>query len=94
MQDEFKSTSGGSRSFSTSARAQQEAMISFEDMGLETAGHNFELPALPLPSRMHMKHRYDPIVKQVTNLLMRDGKLSVAQRVCPSVFLRFLRYSL
>ncbi|KAL9047316.1 MAG: hypothetical protein Q9214_000075 [Letrouitia sp. 1 TL-2023] len=90
IRDEFKSTSGGSRSFSTSARAQQEAMISFEDTGLETAGHNFELPALPLPSRMHMKHRYDPVIKQVTNLLMRDGKLSVAQRNM-AMILNFLR---
>ena len=28
-----------------------------------------------------MKHRYDPVVVQVTNLLMQDGKLSVAQTV-------------
>ena len=62
-------------------------MINFEDSGIEMAGHNFELPALPIPANMHLKHRYAPIVKQVTNLLMRDGKLSVAQRVRPSVHL-------
>ena len=91
MQDEAKSSSPtGSRPFSTSARQEQEAMISFEDTGVETTGHQFELPPLPLPSNMHFKYRYAPIVKQVTNLLMRDGKLSVAQRVCLSVFYSWL----
>lgn len=60
-------------------------MISFEDSGVESSGHNFDLPALPLQANMHLKYRYAPIVKQVTNLLMKDGKLSVAQRVRPSV---------
>lgn len=75
----------GARSFTTSARRQQEAMISFEDAEIETQGHRFGLPELPIPSAAHMKHRYDPVVHQVTNLLMKDGKLSVAQRVCESV---------
>lgn len=44
-------------------------------------GHKFGLPTLPVPERMHMKHRYEPVVAQVTKLLMRDGKLSKAQRV-------------
>lgn len=44
------------------------------------AGYKFPLPELPLPSNMGKDYRYDPIVKQVTNLLMQDGKLSVAQR--------------
>jgi hypothetical protein len=44
-------------------------------------GHKFPLPALPLPSKMHVKHRYDPILVQLTRLLMKDGKLSKAQRV-------------
>lgn len=43
-------------------------------------GHKFGLPDLPLPSNMHKDYRYDPVVKQVTNLMMQDGKLSVAQR--------------
>lgn len=42
-------------------------------------GHKFPLPALPLPSNAHKNYRYDPVVKQLTNLLMKDGKLSVAQ---------------
>lgn len=51
-----------------------------------TPGLKFEAPTLPLPKDGHVKHRYDPVVEQVTNLLMRHGKKSVAQRVC-----RFLR---
>ena len=66
-------------------------MITFEDTGIETQGHTFGLPELPLQSQLHMKHRYDPVVQQVTNLLMRDGKLSKAQRVSPSVPLLLLR---
>ena len=57
-------------------------------------GHKFGLPNLPLPSNTHLKHRYDPLVEQVTKLLMRHGKLSVAQRVgssVSSVILRHLR---
>ncbi|KAL8768356.1 MAG: hypothetical protein Q9209_005390 [Squamulea sp. 1 TL-2023] len=74
------SSPSGTRSFSTSTRPRQEALIDFQDSGLQTTGHKFELPALPLATNMHLKYRYAPIVKQVTNLLMRDGKLSVAQR--------------
>ena len=35
-----------------------------------------------------MKHRYDPVVTQVTKLIMQDGKLSVAQRVWSPYLLR------
>ena len=48
-----------------------------------------KLPSLPLPSHAVLKYRYDPIIKQFTNLMMRDGKLSKAQRVRPSVSLIF-----
>jgi small subunit ribosomal protein S7 len=44
-------------------------------------GHKYELPDLPLPPDGNLKYRYDPVVSQVTNLLMKDGKKSVAQRV-------------
>lgn len=47
----------------------------------EKEGHKFGLPELPLPSEKHIKHRYDPIVDQMTRLLMKDGKLGKAQRV-------------
>ncbi|KAI4135608.1 MAG: hypothetical protein LQ347_000540 [Umbilicaria vellea] len=70
----------GTRPYTTSARRRQEATIRFEDAAIETQGHRFGLPELPLPSTAHMKHRYDPVVHQVTNLLMKDGMLSVAQR--------------
>jgi small subunit ribosomal protein S7 len=50
-------------------------------------GHKFGMPELPLSSTSHIKHRYDPVVLQVTNLLMKDGKKSVAQRVGSSVSL-------
>jgi small subunit ribosomal protein S7 len=46
-----------------------------------TPGLKFEMPTLPLPKDGHVKHRYDPVLEQVTNLLMRHGKKSVAQRV-------------
>ena len=49
------------------------------------AGAKFPLPELPLPSNAHMRHRYSPIVEQVTNLIMKDGKvrrLSPCVRVC------------
>lgn len=57
-----------------------------------TPGHKFGLPSLPLPSSTHLKHRYDPLVEQVTKLLMRHGKLSVAQRVGSSVSSLILRH--
>ena len=54
---------------------------------VDTVGHKFGLPELPLPKNANFKYRYDPVVAQVTNLLMKDGKLSVAQRVGSSVSL-------
>ncbi|KAK4502101.1 hypothetical protein PRZ48_005524 [Zasmidium cellare] len=46
----------------------------------ESKGHKFPLPTMPLPSNLRKDYRYDPVVNQVTNLLMQDGKKSVAQR--------------
>ncbi len=45
-------------------------------------GHKFGLPDMPLPRTAHFKRRYDPVVEQLTKNLMRDGKLSAAQKVC------------
>ena len=72
----------GTRSFSTYARRQADVAMT-EPKGSELAaqGHIFGLPALPLPSNANFKYRYDPIVKQVTGLIMQHGKLGVAQRV-------------
>lgn len=48
-------------------------------------GHKFGVPELPISSTSNLHYRYDPVVNQITNLLMKDGKLSVAQRVGSSV---------
>ena len=86
MQEELKASSPkGSRSYSTSTQRHAQAIISPQSVEVENQGHIFGLPELPLPSTSHIKHRYDPVIHQVTNLLMQDGKLSKAQRVRPSV---------
>jgi small subunit ribosomal protein S7 len=95
MQKDSSSTfHKGTRSYSTSARrrAYTQAIINPESGALEqveSQGHIFGLPELPIPSTSHIKHRYDPVVEQVTNLLMQDGKKSKAQRVGQSVPLSF-----
>ena len=77
----------GTRSYSTTARrrAQELTIVPGEGQPIESTmppgSHIFPLPQLPLPSHMHMKHRYDPLIEQMTNLLMRDGKKATAQRV-------------
>ena len=48
---------------------------------VEFGDHIYDLPELPIPAELNMKHRYDPVVEQVTNLIMQHGKKSVAQRV-------------
>ncbi|KAL9075873.1 MAG: hypothetical protein Q9161_001266 [Pseudevernia consocians] len=81
LQEELRASSPkGSRSYSTSAPRRAQAMIKPESAEVQNQGHIFGLPELPLPSTSHLKRRYDPIVHQVTNLLMQDGKLSKAQR--------------
>ena len=54
-------------------------------IAVEAPGLKFAPVSLPLPKDGHVKHRYDPVVAQVTNLLMRHGQKSVAQRVRNSV---------
>ena len=49
---------------------------------MEGSGLLFQRPELPLQSGLHLKRRYEPIVEQVTKLMMKHGKLSIAQRVC------------
>lgn len=53
------------------------------DVTPDMAGHKFPLPDMPLKPFSNRKERYDPIVSQVTNLIMQHGKLSAAQRVSP-----------
>lgn len=82
MQDSLKASSPkGTRSFSTSARSQALSMVEAPQTTPAVPGVKFGLPALPIPSDAHHRYRYDPVVKQVTNLLMRHGELSKAQRV-------------
>ncbi|KAK2005020.1 30S ribosomal protein S7 [Colletotrichum falcatum] len=54
--------------------------------------YKFPLPALPLPPHSHLKSRYHPVLDQLTNLMMRDGKKAQAQRNMAMV-LNFLRTS-
>lgn len=56
-----------------------------DDVDIVEVGHKFGLPSLPLRPTANLHHRYDSVVDQVTNLLMKHGKLSVAQRVGSSV---------
>ncbi|KAJ4360632.1 uncharacterized protein N0V89_001198 [Didymosphaeria variabile] len=94
MQEQLKKASSapkGSRSYSTTTRPIDGGNGAF-DMGLmsftsapaaaapASPGLKFDMPVLPLPKDGHVKHRYDPVVDQVTNLLMRHGQKSVAQR--------------
>ena len=64
------------------ALGQIEAISKGERTGdVKIVGHKFGLPSLPLPPTANLKYRYDPVVDQVTNLIMRHGKKGVAQRV-------------
>lgn len=92
MRDKLKANANaapkGSRSYSTMTT---QAGSGSPDMGLvdvhpaaklpQVPGLKFEMPSLPLPKDGHLKHRYDPVVEQVTNLLMQHGEKSVAQSV-------------
>ena len=85
--------SSQSRSYSTSSHRNVELLEvpSSSGMGLPPSleypngglGHKFGLPDMPLPRTEHFKRRYDPVVEQLTKSLMRHGKLSAAQKVCP-----------
>jgi len=81
MKDKLKANATppkGSRPYSTMATQTGSSGL---DMGLvdiqststaaTVSGLKFEMPTLPLPKDGHVKHRYDPVVEQVTNLLMR-----------------------
>lgn len=61
-----------------------------EEGGLQNPGHKFGLPRRPWPEGFNQKKRYHPVLEQITRLLMRDGKLSVAQRNMATV-MNFLR---
>ncbi|KAI5464680.1 ribosomal protein S7 domain-containing protein [Mariannaea sp. PMI_226] len=61
-----------------------------EEVGIQNPGHKFGLPRGPWPEGYNHKKRYHPVLEQITRLLMRDGKLSVAQRNVATV-MNFLR---
>lgn len=69
---------GLARSKSVENRRLSESQMS---AAMRNPGHIFDLPTLPLPKNDRLKERYDPLILQVTNLLMRDGKKGLAQRV-------------
>ena len=62
----------------------QKAAYGLDPFDPKVEGHKFGMPTLPIPAQMNHKNRYDPVVTQMTKLLMRDGKLSKAQRVITS----------
>lgn len=47
----------------------------------EETGLKFAPPSVPLEKQKHLQRRYDGVVEQCTNMVMRHGKKSVAQRV-------------
>ncbi|GAO14697.1 hypothetical protein UVI_02028880 [Ustilaginoidea virens] len=63
-----------------------------EGSAIRNPGHKFGLPKKPYPEGFNLKQRYHPVLEQLTRLLMRDGKLSVAQRNVAMV-MNFLRTS-
>lgn len=65
----------------TTAGKLKNANIGHVDDAIEVQDIQFRLPELPLPVGSSLKHRYDPFISQLTNLLMKDGKLSRAQWV-------------
>lgn len=57
------------------------SMVSPSGQELQNPGHKFALPKKPYPEGYNVKKRYHPVLEQISRLLMRDGKLSVAQKV-------------
>lgn len=49
-------------------------------------GLKFEEPPSPAKT-LNFRKRYDSLQEQFTNMLMKDGKLARAQRVCPALHL-------
>jgi small subunit ribosomal protein S7 len=69
------------------APSEAEALVAASETAVgaaataETPGLKFPLPTGPFGPEFNQKKRYHPVVDQLTRLLMRDGKLGVAQRV-------------
>lgn len=63
------------------ASAGGQGLVTGETALADSLGFKFPLPTKPYPSDFNHKKRYHPVLDQLTRLMMRDGKLSVAQRV-------------
>ena len=50
------------------------------DDSADRPGHKFPLPSRPMPHNANRSRRYEPIVEQLTGLLIIDGKKARAQR--------------
>ncbi|KAG6010842.1 hypothetical protein E4U54_008330 [Claviceps lovelessii] len=79
----------------SSHQADQSAQSSLSSATAEwgdvrNPGLKFGPPKKPYPEGFNLKQRYHPVLEQLTRLLMRDGKLSVAQRNVAMV-MNFLR---
>ncbi|KAI1866872.1 uncharacterized protein JN550_007419 [Neoarthrinium moseri] len=71
------------------ALAKLEQAAAGQDLFDEDPGHKFGMPALPGKDDK-LQNRYPTVIHQITRLLMRDGKLSQAERHM-SLILNFLR---
>ncbi|PHH86341.1 hypothetical protein CDD83_10387 [Cordyceps sp. RAO-2017] len=74
--------------------AAEPGPVESESVGeeVQNAGHKFGIPQKPFPDGFHLRKRYHPVLEQITRLLMRDGKLSVAQTHMTAV-MNYLRTS-
>lgn len=52
---------------------------------VSSPGHKFGLPTLPIPATYRKSSRTTPIIEQFTNLIMKHGRKSVAQRIMGNV---------
>ncbi|KAF4950230.1 hypothetical protein FSARC_13269 [Fusarium sarcochroum] len=62
------------------AAAEKAELATTDSTEIQNPGHKFGLPRRPWPQGFNLKKRYHPVLEQITRLLMKDGKLSVAQR--------------
>jgi len=77
-------TPGSKRQYSTAA----EPPVPFDAVEVGPGipvGAKFPLPTMPLPPNSHLHKRYSPVLEQVTNHIMQDGKKATAQSVMNEV---------
>lgn len=56
-------------------------MVEVSESPAPPPGLKFEAPPKKLPTTDNLWRRYHPVVDQVTKMIMKDGKKSLAQRV-------------